>query len=223
MRWINANPAAGIQTRVGGRKAGTKARHPFTGAQLRLILEKAEETQFGGKKRHADALWALRVAIWAGARIGEVCQLRKEDVTVLDGVPVIMIRAEHPEQSVKNDNSARHVPLHPAIADGFLAHARGAGDWVFTSFTHCKSHGRAGWIIDAFPALRRGGCGLNDPKLTVHSIRHSFIDAMRRADIPEDRRKCIVGHAGKDVHSRYGLGAGLKALASEVARIDPMP
>ena len=81
-RWINSNPAAGIQTRVGKRKAGTKARHPFSPVQLRLILDKAEETQFGGKKRHADALWALRVAIWAGARIGEVCQLRKEDVTV---------------------------------------------------------------------------------------------------------------------------------------------
>ena len=45
---------------------------------------------------------------------------------------------------------------------------------------------------------------------------------MRRADISKDRRKCIVGHAGKDVHSRYDLGAGLRALSSEVAKVDPL-
>ena len=58
--------------------------------------------------------------------------------------------------------------------------------------------------------------------MTLHSMRHRFIDAARDAGVPDDRRKAIVGHTELGAHGKYGRGAGLKALATEMARVDPL-
>ena len=89
--------------------------------------------------------------------------------------------------------------------------------------SYYKEGGYAGWIIRNFPKFRRDVCGITDDKVTLYSIRHRFVDAMREADVPEDKRHAISGHSiEKGAAGKYGKGAGLKALAAEMAKVDPL-
>lgn len=214
--FIDANPAAGIKP-DGDVKRGRGV--PFTGPELVTILDKAAATKFGGK-RHDAVLWLLRLAVWTGCRINELAQLRKDDVGVESGVARIWVR-EGEGQSVKTGDD-RKVPLHPSIADAFLAYAKAStGEFIFDCFPNGEK-GRAAWLICNFPSFRRDVCGITRPKVVLHSMRHRFKDACTNAGVSEERCRAMMGHSAGDVHSRYGQGAGLKQLAADVARLEPL-
>jgi integrase len=160
------------------------------------------------------------LAFSTGARINELCQLRKSDVCVEDGIPVLIIHGGADGQRVKNPGSARRMPLHPSVHDFLDYAAQSAGPWVFPFKCYANDARRAGWLSQKFPQFRKTKCGIND-NVTLHRARDFFIDAMRDAGVPEDRRKAIVGHVeGNGQHARYGRGVGLKVLAAEVAKVE---
>jgi integrase len=133
---------------------------------------------------------------------------------------LIWIRATHPQQSVKT--GPRKVPLHPAVAAEFLAYAKASkSDFIFDAFPFSKVNGRANWLINKFSAFRRDVCSITNDGLTLHSIRHRFVDACRNAGVAEERAKALVGHSN-GIHGRYGQGAGLALLAADVARVNPL-
>jgi integrase len=201
---ITSNPASGIT--VNGEEP-RRDRRAFTGEQLKIILNMAAETKFGGK-RHTEVMWLLRLAMWTGCRINEAAQLRKCDVYRQNGVPVIHIKEGHPQQSVKNGESVRKVPLHPVVAEGFLAFAQASEtDFIFGAFPYNRDNGRAAYLITRFGKFLRETCGINEPGLKQHAIRHRFHDAMDNAEIIEARQKTITGHARGDVHGKYGSKA----------------
>lgn len=218
---IAANPAAGIKVRKAkGKYIDRQPRKPFTGAQVRTILEKAESTRFGGE-RHAAVLWVIKLAAYQGARVGEICQLRKEDVRIEDGVPLIHIHDGH--GSVKNASSVRKVPLHP-LCKGFLEYATKAlGPWVF-DFTEYEEGARSGWMSRNFPTFRKNVCGIPDEaNVTFHSLRHRWVDAAREVEMPLNIRRSIVGHtAEKGTHGEYGEGVSLRKRAKWIAKVNPL-
>ena len=217
---LPSNPISGVT--VHGKRQNGKAHEdrPFTGAEERLILEKAVETKFGFK-RHVEAMWMLRLLAWTGARPKEIAQLRKRDVYVELGVPLIHIREEQPLQSVKTSDP-RKVPLHRAVAD-FVAYAKDADDdFIFARFPHDKNNGRSSWLTSRFGRFLRETCGIEERKKTLYSFRHRFIDATRNAGMPEEMSKALTGHSTGDVHGKYGRGAGLRTLAEAMAKVDPL-
>lgn len=214
---IPANPAKGIKVRGKApiRKSGQD--RPFTGKQLKHILDTAKRERFGGE-RHEAAMWVLRLLAWTGARPSEITQLRKCDVTK-DGTH---IRAGHEQQSVKNGESVRTIPVHPEVA-GFVKYAATSKtDFIFDCFPWNRQKGRRGWLDIHFGPFMRDVCAIDAPGLTLYSMRHRYHDAMRDAAIAEDRQRYLVGHASGDVHGKYGRGAGLRELAKDVARINVM-
>jgi integrase len=63
--------------------------------------------------------WVPWLCVYTGARVAEVCQLRKEDVLDVEGIPCLRITAE--AGPLKTPNSERIIPIHSAlIAEGFL-------------------------------------------------------------------------------------------------------
>jgi integrase len=213
-RYRKDNPGRGVKPE-GKVKRGKGV--PFTGPELSVIMAQAEATRFGGK-RHVAVMWLLRLAVWTGARINELAQLRKDDVAVESGVARIWIR-EGDGQSVKTGDD-RKVPLHPSIADAFLAYAKvSKTDFIFDCFPNGEK-GRAAWLICNFPSFRRDACKI-DGKATLHGMRHRFKDACTNAGVAEERCRALMGHSASDVHSRYGQGAGLKQLAADVAKLEP--
>jgi integrase len=230
---IPINVAAGIRPRkaVGGKLVDeNKKWKPFTAEEMRTILEKAKEVRWGQTSRshankHEDVLWVLRLLIYTGARLNEICQLRPQDVYVEagTGIPVLVIHDAGERQSIKNTASIRKVPLHPAVKE-FMAYAQKAGnrDRVFAGLAYTKGSGYGGWLSSHFLKFRQEVCGITRPKVALHSFRHAYIDATINVGMPDEVSRAIVGHAGKGVHARYGQGAGLKVVAEWVAKVDPL-
>ena len=70
----------------------------------------------------------------------------------------------------------------------------------------------------------RDTVGINDPqKAPNHSWRHRVEDELRAAEVAEDARDAIVGHARKTTGRSYGVrGEALTRLHRELSKL-PVP
>lgn len=214
---ITANPAETV--RPNGRHIETD-REAFTGAELRMILNKAEAVRLGGD-RHEATMWAIRLAIWTGARPREIMQLTKANVVAANGGPAhIHITEGHREQSVKS-GFARKVPLAPEV-EGFVEWAhRQPGEFVFGCFPFNAQKGRAGWTGDTFMPFLRDVVGITSPLKVFYSFRHRFTDLLERGGVPEIRQHALVGHGSKSVHRKYKTDPKLRELYLDVIGLKP--
>jgi hypothetical protein len=96
------------------KRAASGRQLPFDEAEARQLLEASRNAK--GCLR-----WLPWLLCFTGARVGEIAQARKEDVTRSEGGNwVLHIHADGPSRTIKTDHSERLVPLHPAlIAEGF--------------------------------------------------------------------------------------------------------
>lgn len=119
-------------------------------------------------------------------------------------------------------SSAREVPPHrDLIAKGILAErdrASKAGEWLFElkpnlhgvrTASFSKKWGKwMTWI------------GLDDPRLTFHSFRHTFARMCRTAKIPKEVMEHLTGHTAVDISDAYGSGYDIETLCDYVQRMD---
>jgi integrase len=219
---IAFNPFAKVKVSVPD-KIETRESKAFTDNELRIILKSAsvvdDDTTFGAAKR-----WCPWIAAYTGARMGELTQLRAEDVLTVDGVPCIRIT---PEAGTVKTRKPRTVPLHGhLIKQGFLSFVKGRKGPLFYNPTQnasvenksaprrpraVKQRERlAGWIREL---------GVTDEELSpTHGFRHSFKAIAARSGILEKYSDAITGHAHATVARRYGaptvsdLAEALKAF-----------
>ena len=62
-------------------------------------------------------------------------------------------------------------------------------------------------------------CGLTDPSIVVHSLRHRAADRLRAYECPMDIRRAILGHEDGSVSEGYGEGFPVKVLREWIDRI----
>lgn len=207
-------------------KKRTVARRAFTNEEAVAILTAA-------RGQRGCLRWLPWVCCFTGARLTEVCQSNKEDVAIIDGVRVLRIHDEGEDgevRSIKNEDSRRNIPLHPAlVAEGFLDYvaALPAGSPLFPDAKPDKVFGQRGpeagrkvgrWLKTALK--------LTDPKISPsHSWRHWFIGACRGVAMHPEVRSALTGHSAKmDESAQYGAGMGafIKVLAEALATV-PSP
>ncbi|HZH52719.1 MAG TPA: DUF6538 domain-containing protein [Microvirga sp.] len=155
--------------------------------------------------------WVPLLCAASGARVAEVCQLRAEDIEQVDGVWVMHISAE--SGSLKNENSERTVPLHPAVLQaGFIEFAKrkGAGPLFFDPKRRKAGAKKppakivaknvASWVhklgIEVGRKKHR-----KDPN---HGWRHLFKTLGREAGIQDSVLDAITGNAPPTVGQAYG-------------------
>jgi integrase len=126
-----------------------------------------------------------------GARLGEPFQIDGEATEL--GVRYIVIGS-------KTEASQRRVPL-PA---GLLAYLpeKIVGP-LFTGDASAAST-RLNRFLDE--------CGLTDPSLVVHSLRHRMKDRLRAVGCPLDVQYELLGHEKRTVASGYGVGSPVPLL-----------
>src|SRR6516164_6932192 len=127
-----------------------------------------------------------------GARRGEI-----------EGIPCLHIRLDYrPRQaSLKNENSARTVPLHPAIvAEGFLGYVKtlGSNGPLFPNLVPDRFGKRAGTGTKRSGRWIRGRTvGITDTRIAPsHSWRHRFETKVRDLNIREDISNRLTGRRG---------------------------
>lgn len=198
-----------------------KPRRPFTPDELKAlfalpIFTKGERPQGGGGEA---AFWLPLLGLYTGARREELLQLRPDDVCTKDGIDYLHFRHDPKTGQMLKTGSAgnKRVPIHPELVRlGFIEYARGqqGSGRLFPAVTSSKAWGK--WFARTLDAA-----GLSDRGLDFHAFRHTFVNALRAANVPEDQRKALTGHASADVHARYGAleGYPLGPLAEAVGRV----
>ena len=157
--------------------------------------------------------WLPVMALFTGARLNELCGLRLADFGVRDGVDFIHIRAVAEGQSTKTIAANRLVLVHPQlVALGLMERV---GDLRRTGEERLFPNLRPGprdYLSDQpskfFGKLIKRMLG-EDTHVVFHSFRHTFISALRRAEVPRDVRTALVGHDEADLirgeaHDGYG-------------------
>jgi integrase len=228
-QFASENVAKGISIKV-ANKADTE-RLPFDLAALRAIFESpvyaSGERPVQGKGD--TAYWLPLLALFTGARLEELGQLRTCDVLRRDYLDQEgkersswIIRITAAAGRLKNASSERVVPLHTELQRlGFLRlveSAKASGhERVFPLLTPGpfgrRTHKWGQW----FGSYLREVCLVQNRRMTFHSFRHAFIDYARQPGIPEGVQRKLAGHKGKGVHDDYGEGYLLHWLVEAMA------
>ena len=157
--------------------------------------------------------WLPVMALFSGARLSELGGLRLADFGDRNGIDFFHIRAHAPGQSVKTEAGDRLVPVHPEVVTlGLMKRVhRLRHDGADRLFPTLKP-GARGSLSDIpskfFNDLIDRMIGKDQP-VVFHSFRHTFITAMRSANVPTEVRTALVGHEDdgsirNEVHEAYG-------------------
>jgi integrase len=188
-------------------------RAPFDTNELRAIFGTPVFTEgvrpVGGQGD--AAFWLPLLALFTGARRGELTSLRASDISQdeLVGAVCIYIAADAKAgKRLKTRQSARAVPVHPQLIEiGFLdyvvaqAKVRGEKAWLFPQVAPGTTGAAA---FSKWFGRYIGEHGVTDTAKVFHSFRHNFADALRAAGVGEDVSRALVGHTQGGVHGRYG-------------------
>lgn len=236
------NPAAGLQIE-GQKDAGTKPRRPFTIAELNAIFaapplkgckSPAHFMRKGDFQLYDHRRFVPALALYTGARLNELGQLRPSDVRFEEGRWWLRITtAADPEdvedaeeiRRLKTIAAERVVPLHCILVErfGFIAyvdHLRRAGSKrVFPHWKPSKSDGYFSSPYSKWFNERLLGThlGIKKPEIVFHSLRHCMKDALRRARVPIEVQNRLLGHAPNSVGDTYGTPS---LLPEEATLID---
>jgi integrase len=199
------NPFQGITVANVKGRAGDRPRLPFDTGNLKKL--------FSVEREGAANYWLPYLALYQGARLEELAQLRVEDIKAEDGVHYLDIHGRD-GRKVKTATSERRVPLHPEIIRlGFLNHVeaqRTAGEERVFSELSQDTHGAWSGAYSKRFGRHLRAIGITDRRLTFHSLRHSWASAARAA-MSEEHRHELGGWSGGGVGRGYGSARILEA------------
>lgn len=200
------NPAEDIQVLIPKRK---RTRGPgFTADEALAILNHAGShvrRAAEGRKMALAKRWVPWLCAYTGARVGEIAQLRKQDVVDEHGRAIIVIT---PEAGTTKSGGYRKVPIHPhlielgfiqlveASAPGplFLAPTKPGQEGIFGATRTVKNR-LAEFVREV----------VSDPRVQPnHGWRHRFETIARNLGFREDVTNWITDHATKGVAAEYG-------------------
>jgi hypothetical protein len=113
--FADENPAIG-QVAYGTRAKRARKAHGFKAFSVEQVRKLFADSAL--KALSPDQRWGALIGLYTGARVGEVGQIRLEDIFEVDGVPCFRITDEGSGQSVKTSASLRTIPIHPKLAAG---------------------------------------------------------------------------------------------------------
>ncbi|MEY8200195.1 MAG: site-specific integrase [Colwellia sp.] len=188
-----------IQFTGKGNKSSKESRRPFEKNELKLLFE-SERYRLCKFKRPCD-YWAPLLALFTGARQGELVQLYVSDVSQIDGVWVIDIN-DKADKQLKNQGSCRIVPVHSQLIklgfDGFVEKCRSAGQVKLFPEEVRNKRGQFSYS-KRFQTLRKN-CRIGvaaDDTVDFHSFRHLVSTELIGNEVLEGVVNDIVGHGSQ--------------------------
>jgi hypothetical protein len=165
-------------------KAKAKPQPCFTTVQVDALIEAAN-----GEVKTAFALMS-----YAGLRIGEVEQLRWEDVRLKDGKPTMLHIRRGGSNGTTKDKDERFVPVHPRIAD-LLGKPKKSGP-VFSTIRERTLLARLKDLCKA--------CKFDKPReFKLHSFRHHFASLCANHGVAHRKALAWLGHSSSDMLDLY--------------------
>jgi integrase len=188
----------------------------FTPEQIRMLCTEAQ----------GDWKGAILCGYYTGLRLKDVTELRWESIdaglTKLELVPSKTRR--------KKKNRKVVLPIHPELAAWLKKQTRGIGKApVFPTLAGKSGGGKSG-LSSMFKRImeragvegrilrERSGEGRSQSSLSFHSLRHSFNSALANADVPQEIRQKLTGHASASMNEVY-THRELEPLRKAIAKL----
>ncbi|WP_156378686.1 DUF6538 domain-containing protein [Rhizobium sp. Root1240] len=218
---ISTNPVNGVTVAV-PRKRTTREKS-FTAREVKTILTASlgSPPERCGPEMKAAYRWIPWLCAYTGARVGEIAQLRKQDVQSHNGHPLIWIT---PEAGTTKDGNPRFVAIHPHLVEqGFLdfVGSRRAGPLFYDPSRH-----RGG--TEGNPQYNKVGerlatwvrkLGVDDTRIRPnHAWRHLFKTEARGVYMDVGTRDYMQGHVPATEGEAYG-GFKPHVLVHEIAKL----
>lgn len=184
----------------------------FTDTEATTVLSAAR------KEVNPVLRWVPWLGAYTGARVAELCQLRREDVFEIEQVWCLRITAE--AGPLKTLSSERIVPVHSTlIGEGFLRFVEKTSSGpLFKALTPDKFGSRGGNGTKMLGRWVRA-LGITDSRISPnHSWRHRMKTLARLHEVRPDIGDALVGHGKKSVGDGYGEFQ-VAALKREIEKI----
>ncbi|MFG1229234.1 site-specific integrase [Xanthobacter autotrophicus NCIMB 11399] len=231
---IAKRPGAMVHVAKPSLKEQQDARLSFNAEQLALLFSSPAFTGAKSASRRSSPgsvvvrdgqFWIPLIGLFTGMRLGEIVQLEVPDIGQEGEIPFIQVwQGAAGQKTLKTASSKRQIPIHrELICCGLLEYVEGRrkfdpngrlfpevrlGSMGDPSHAFSKQFGR---YLDAI--------GLKSRKLTFHSLRHTFKDALMAAEVSETNAKTLMGHSDASVHAIYGSGAPIGHLNSAIQKV----
>lgn len=226
-KWITDDPCTGLRKESVLTKAervlaqvGQSRREAFTDEEVSKIFSAQWFLSGSGEKTKAGTYrtfqpfhyWLPLLGLFTGARINELAQLHLNDIGQDGSVWYIDINRKTPDKSLKNNWSARKVPLHSQLVElGFIEwckELRGAGfQRVFPELSWNSTNRYAKEPIRVMSQHLESLGMPRDGTKVFHSFRHGINNALqKRTNMLDWMRKRFMGHEpGSGVNERHYL------------------
>lgn len=211
---VSANPVADLTVE---RKAKSRATPSKTLSPDMLKSIFSSDLYSDAGNRQSYRFWVPLLALFTGARMGEICGLERSQVKI-DG--------ERKWIDIHSSKTGKQypVPVHPELERiGFLAFVKKAKGGKLFPDAPVGAEGRNAYApVSQWFGRFLQGLDMKRPGLNMHAFRHTFITACRNSGIPEDIRRVFVGHSGGTVHDGYGdaVGIAIRTDAMNKLRFD---
>ena len=218
--WAGANPLdKAFDEAIAGLKVGAeqdKASNSYAVFDDRELAAIFDPSRYLPNNNAPDDFWAPLIALYTGARLGEIVTLRVDaiEVDTDSGVFVMNIATSKVDRKAKNENSRRRVPLPSELISlgliEYVAHVRALGATML--FPNRKSN--ATRAADPSKHVSRvfgqhlTDVGILNPSKVFHSFRHTVITRMHVNRVPVGDAELIVGHAAQELHERMSSSGG---------------
>ncbi|MFL5012710.1 DUF6538 domain-containing protein [Rhizobium sp.] len=205
---LSTNPVEGVSVAT-PRKRKTRPSH-FTKEEKHIILKATLET--APKKMSQEMSRARRWIPWlcaySGARIGEIAQLRKQDIQKHDGIWLMWIT---PEAGSTKNGEPRFVAIHPhLIEQGFIDFVNRLPEETPLFYNPGRRKGGS----DGNPQYKKVGerlaawirkIGVDDERIRPnHAWRHAFKTTARKVSMDAGTRDYMNGHVPATEGEAYG-------------------
>ncbi|WP_448694827.1 tyrosine-type recombinase/integrase [Pseudomonas moraviensis] len=186
-------------------------RKAFTLEEVSTLYASAREQNLGALPE------LILLGAYTGARIEELCQLRKEHLITVDGVKMFDI------VDSKTVAGIRQVPVHPNITALVERLSESStDDYLVPTGSNNKYGIRSDALSKAFGRLKTT-LGFDRTRV-FHSIRATVITSLVRADVPDRLIKELVGHeTGTVTFDVYSNGSSPKQKFDAVAKLPTIP
>ena len=170
-------------------------RYPFSVEWMQDVILK--EGAFSNMIENDEAMCICLIMVETGMRLGEVCNLRPQDIRLDDAVPHVEV-ADRDDRRQKTEHSIRRIPLVGVALWAMRRHPNG-----FPRY-HDKSASASGYINKKLTAA-----GLRPTsRHSAYSFRHTFQDRIENANASDRMQADLMGHEfGRPT---YGDGAEMK-------------